>query len=913
MQTRLEEFDPALEPPLPDEPCPYRGLEAFYDDRFFFGRDHLVDALIEKLGDTCLVAIIGPSGSGKSSVVFGGLLPRLKAGALTGSEQRRHLMMVPGSDPLYNLESSGAMQDIASGVTVLVVDQFEELFTLCKDESARVAFEDQLLKLVSAGNVVVLTMRSEYEHNVASLPRLYEWYLRGAVEVRPLDINELRDAIEKPAERVGLKFDERIVDDLISMSLGRAGLPLLQFTLQRLWERREGRRITRRRFEEVGSPVEALESAADRLYDGLPREEKDVAREIFQKLVKPPGKLGQEFTRQRVLHSELFRTLRAPHRVDDVLQKLVRARLVKMSGVADDAQVEVAHEALLRNWPRLTEWLEERKPSEARLLLAETAQRWKGGMLDDSVLLRGRTLAVAESYDDRNEVEEEFVRASRAREDAGLAQEMERQRNLAAANARAEVEARSSRRLRVLAVGMGVLGALALVLALFAFSTADRANRKESEALKNAESANAAKELAVRAQVREEEQRLRAENNARSAAALSLSANARATLDDQLDTALLLSLEAYTRTLMMDQDSPLRVDALETIMRTTSRAKDAATHLHGHTATVTSLVFSNDGAMLVSVDVDNRLKLWDVRTSSRITSSLDLRRRHDDTVRALALSADDRLLVTGDDDGRMVVWAGVLGERSGRPISTVSELQIESSIARLALTNEATPTLAALGANGRVSVWPKLDQPQISYTLPTTDVTSIAIAPDGKYLALGLNRVISDQLVVWNLATRQPLTRTLQSGQLVVAVSFIKTNDNTNETNESLVAIDQIGAWQQLTPPTYTVTSRSQASGLASTTFTDTIISRDGAYLARDIVTFIQMVSPQITSTGVRRSKSFLASNGEGVARVLAFNPDSSLLAASRGDGVIGTVEGSIQRCSSARIRTRAIAGQADQ
>src|SRR5262249_34017685 len=223
----LAEFDPQLAPVLLDELCPYLGLDAFREDdgNKFFGRGELIARLVERLADQRLLAIVGPSGSGKSSLVRAGLIPALKRGALPGSEHWRYLPpIVPGSDPLAALrrvlpdketDRQGDQEPDPSGLPVslspclLVVDQFEELFTLCDDDQPRQAFVRTLRDFIDtpdAEHRLILTMRSDFETFVARAPELQARFNENRVQVTPLSAAELREAIERPAEAVGLKF-----------------------------------------------------------------------------------------------------------------------------------------------------------------------------------------------------------------------------------------------------------------------------------------------------------------------------------------------------------------------------------------------------------------------------------------------------------------------------------------------------------------------------------------------------------------------------------------------------------------------------------------------------------------------------------------------------------------------------------
>ncbi|MCX6030642.1 MAG: hypothetical protein NT169_15265 [Chloroflexi bacterium] len=515
----LADFDPMLAPELPDTPCPYRGLAAFGEDdrEFFFGREELLDKMIGRLRDgDRLLAVVGSSGSGKSSVVLAGLLPRLKGGALPGSEGWRYATIVPGSQPLTSLAHAippageaaagldvvaaarllfaaegfrrdpdllvSLLDETAAAPLVLVVDQFEELFTLCTDGEARTAFVRQLLGLVAAAGSqhrVILTMRTDFVDNVAGLPDLFPLFRDARVDVEALDINELRAAIEGPAARVGLKFEEGISDDLISTILGeRAGLPLLQFTLLKLWEERQRNRVTREVYQEVGNPREALERSAEAFYKSLIPEEQETAKRILLRMVRPGE--GREVTSNRIRRAEVFRGGEATDRVERVLNRLIgEARLVKLTAgeTPADAQVEVAHEALVRNWPRLVGWLEdEREVLRRRRRLTDAAEQWERTGRDASALLRGALLEEALRYGDLNELETAFVQASQAELEATERErEAARQRELAQARAlaeeqrrRADEQARAARQLRRLLIALGVVFIAALGAAGFA-------------------------------------------------------------------------------------------------------------------------------------------------------------------------------------------------------------------------------------------------------------------------------------------------------------------------------------------------------------------------------------------------------------------------------------------------------------
>jgi hypothetical protein len=396
---------------------------------------------------------VGASGGGKSSLMLGGLVPALQAGALPGSQDWRYLeALVPGSDPLLALAAltrppltpaaewdQQAVAELrrdpdfvlnslqAGGDTpaVVVVDQLEELFTLCGDEAVRQVFVDNLARVAQAPHAdhrLLLTLRSDFVEYVARLQTFHALFRSSEVHVVPLDAAELREAIQRPADMVGLKFDEGIVDDLVEQILGEpAGLPLLQFTLLKLWEARERNRVTWQTYRRVGGPRVALARSADALYERLIPEEQLTLKRILLRLARPSERI--EVTSNRVRCQALYQAGEARERVDSVLQKLIDARLVRRTSgdLEQDDQVEVAHEALIRNWPRLVDWLTEERAALVTLRrLDDRARAWQargrqGDLLDETETPRvEQLLADAElaalGYDESLPI---FVAASR--------------------------------------------------------------------------------------------------------------------------------------------------------------------------------------------------------------------------------------------------------------------------------------------------------------------------------------------------------------------------------------------------------------------------------------------------------------------------------------------------------------------
>jgi tetratricopeptide (TPR) repeat protein len=524
----LEEFDPSLAPKLDDSLCPYRGLNAFQeeDTDLFFGRRRLIEALIEKTKETRLMFVVGPSGSGKSSLVLAGLIPTLKNGAALESKNWQYFpRIVPGPEPLKSLatalnkiyrqpaewvsqQSEKLKQDprqllniIESGGSepaVLIVDQFEEVFTLCTNDESRDAFINNLVALTEAPgprHLVILTLRTDFETYLVQNQPLMSLFEKGQVRVMPLTATDLRDAIEEPARRIGLKFEDGVVDTLVKDILGEpAGLPLLQFALLRLWKMREdGRnRITLKDYRKLGGARRALALTADEFYQSLSDEKQITAKRILLRLARPSG--NAEVTSNPVKRSSLY--FEAPYRVDEVLNELCEAGLVRITKgeTKENDKVEVAHEALVRNWGTLVDWIEKDRASmRQRLRLTASAEQWLEHGKDAGGLLGGSLLEEALKYDDLNDLEKEFVRmsqetaerAEREKEETRLREKELEQSNLLALQQKNEAIARNATRLRLFLIISAVLTLFSFVAAGFAISNSRQAKRDAARATAN--------------------------------------------------------------------------------------------------------------------------------------------------------------------------------------------------------------------------------------------------------------------------------------------------------------------------------------------------------------------------------------------------------------------------------------------
>ncbi|MGE3401824.1 MAG: ATP-binding protein [Vicinamibacterales bacterium] len=432
----LEPFNPEMAPALPDSACPYVGLEAFGESkkRLFFGREQVVRDVLALLPHRRFLAVVGPLGSGKSSLVLGAIIPALKAGKLPGSAACRfYPPFTPGAEPLDALAravgataqagSAGLQpEDIVRAVdgggeqpAVIVADRLEEIFTRCASSDARDAFAAALVALSESPNrhLVIVTLRSDFEAQIAAVPPLHARFGDAAFRVPPLSAAELRDVICRPAEQVGLKFEPGLVDRLVKETLGEpAGLPLLQFSLLKLWDLRDHNRLTLDAYRRIGGGRRALAAAADELYESLDQKGREALRVLLLRMVRPV--IGGEIVTVAV-HPRAAYDAADPVSVDDVVSRLVSARLARMVSGEDGGEqlIELAHGALVWNWPRLVEWLdEERMASRRRLRLTSAAEQWHQHGRDPGGLLGGSLLEEAQSYGDLSPLEQALVAAS---------------------------------------------------------------------------------------------------------------------------------------------------------------------------------------------------------------------------------------------------------------------------------------------------------------------------------------------------------------------------------------------------------------------------------------------------------------------------------------------------------------------
>jgi WD40 repeat protein/DNA-binding SARP family transcriptional activator len=403
-----------------DAICPFKGLASFQaaDAQYFCGRDRLVSELVAQLVGAPLLAVIGPSGSGKSSVVRAGLLPALAHGMLPGSDEWQRRVIRPGEHPSVELERALEHVD-ARAPLVLAVDQFEETFTACRDEEERARFVGELVELSEdrEGSVVIVALRADFYGRCAAYPKLSRLLAANQVLVGPMRRGELKRAIVQPAERVGLDVEPDLVEALVGDVENEPGaLPLLSTALLELWQRRDGRCLRLVAYDQTGGVHGAVARLAEDAFGRLDERQQALARTVLLRLAEVEPEGGVE--RRRLPLKELAREDDGDE-VGAVIGLLADARLLTISAGA----VEFAHEALLREWPRLREWIEDdREDLKVHRNLSHAAQEWERLGRDEGALYRGARLAEGSEWAERGdpgptEAEREFLAASQARRD----------------------------------------------------------------------------------------------------------------------------------------------------------------------------------------------------------------------------------------------------------------------------------------------------------------------------------------------------------------------------------------------------------------------------------------------------------------------------------------------------------------
>ncbi|MFJ2742363.1 helix-turn-helix domain-containing protein [Streptomyces sp. NPDC087440] len=767
----------AVEPPTALPPraldaaeCPYRGLASFdvQDARWFFGRERATAALLGKLAERAGVGplvVAAPSGAGKSSLLRAGLVPALRRGELPvpGSCAWTVALCTPTAHPVRELlrcvgDAVGATvgevgrlaEDLrAQGVggegrrLVLLVDQFEEAFALCADARERLAFVEALCALAGPGGptVVVLGLRADFTGRCLEVPALVPVFTHGLFALGPMSAGELREAVARPADRCGLVLEPGLVE-LLLRDVGADGaagcapdaagaLPLLAHALRVTWQHRTGRTLTVAGYERTGGIRGAVALSAEEVFTGLLPSERDMARRLLVRLVHL-GDDGSE-SRRRSGRERLLARLPDPGGAQAALDAFVAARLL----TAGQDCVEITHEALLRAWPRLRDWIDaDRAGLLLRQQLTASATEWVRADRDPALLPRGSRLrkvaAWAEQRDARIELgpaEAEFIAAGRAEE-----------------RARQRTETLRVRTRRVLLGTLAVLLVLAVGAGTVAYEQRERAYQERLTAQSQA--------MAVRAQTL-------AAGRPEEAMRLALRAYRAAPTVEARGALLSTQAQPFAGRLR-GHSGPVNAVAFAPDGRTlasggndgTVRLWGGAGHrrplavLTGHGGQVLGLAFSPDGRVLASAGADGTVRLWGVRDHQGAGTLLG----HGGAVRAVAFAPDGRSLVTGGADRTVRLW-------DARRHTLRATWHGHTDVVMAVAWSPDARRVASAGMDRTVRLWNTQEGTQTEKPAPalvlaghSDGVLSVAWSPDGEQIASGS----ADRTVrLWDARRRQ--------------------------------------------------------------------------------------------------------------------------------------------------------------
>ncbi|MFF3264739.1 WD40 repeat domain-containing protein [Streptomyces sp. NPDC002932] len=674
---------------------PYKGLARFEpDDRDnYFGRGELVAELAAAIARHRIVALVGGSGSGKSSLLRAGLVPALR----NEEDPRRRPAVVrvitPSDRPDPSLLASDAAQE---GDTIVLIDQFEELFTLCHDHSARARFVDALLaaRAPESRLRVVIAVRADFYGRCAEHGPLADALRSATLLVGPMTSAQLREAVIGPAQRARLIVERalttRIVADIESRP---GGLPLMAHALLEVWRRRRGKTLTEQAYDAIGGVHGAIAHTAEALYIRFTDEQATVARRLLLRMVAPGD--GTQDTRRPVERSAL-----PPQLAESaVLEKLVRARLLTVDG----ATVDLAHEALLTAWPRLRGWIEaDRERLRLHRALTEAARTWEALDRDPGALFRGVRLSAArEAFGDPDKGEHERATGElTALEcDFHLA-------SLAAHEQSLRTRARGARRRRVLTSALALLICLAAVAGTAAWQQSRVSDRRRDEA-------EARRIVGVATALRASDPRL----------------------------AMRLSVASWRIADVPETREAVRDAAAQ-------REQSSFTPRDGTGDMQSPGRLSSDGRILTKVGRD-RVYRWEARTGRSLGA---VKIPGDAFASVLAVSGDAGRVAYLDSRGAVVVQDLHDGERSQR----LDELRGDHPEAgfgpdgRLLITEDKEKNRA------RVRVW-DVEKGRVVFTVGARggDGLNAQLSPDGKLLAACADQ--GARLSVWDIKSKRRL------------------------------------------------------------------------------------------------------------------------------------------------------------
>ncbi|MCL7454095.1 MAG: hypothetical protein M8467_13710 [Anaerolineae bacterium] len=707
-------------------PCPYRGLAAFREEDapFFFGREAFAGQLFEAVQRRSLVAVVvGSSGSGKSSTVFAGLLPRLRAeadwlildarpgsypfravaGALTSDlesglteterlleTQKLATALQQGEVDLYHVAMRALEVHSQARRLLLMVDQFEELYTLCPEPDRQRRFLEVLLAAVQAGSgqrrspiVLLLTLRADFMGQALAHRPFADALQDGCLLLGPMNREELRTVIEKPAELQGAAFEtglvERILDD-VGDEPGH--LPLLEFALTLLWEQQTYGLLTHTGYEGIGRVEGALARYADEVYGELDESERDQARQVFVQMVRPGE--GTEDTRRVATRAELGDVKWA------LVQFLADQRLaVTGRDEAGTETAEVVHEALIQDWGLLRRWMEaDRAFRTWQERLRAALRGWEASEGDEGALLRGAPLVEAEAW--LAERRTELGPAELGYIEASITLREQRQ-------------AERDRRRRRIVTGLVIGLVFALILAVLAGQQWQRAEGEEWEALRQA--------------------------------SIGLASQALAEIDGSFpERAIPLALEAL-------EDYPYTWQA-ERALGQAVLGHRLQLVLAGSTGDIYAVAWSPDGTRIAATSDDTAI-VWDGSTGQRLTTLSG----HEEGVYSISWSPSGEAIATASDDGTARIWVAATGEE-------LFSLSGHEGLVYAVVWSPSGDRVVTVGDDATARVWDTATGKELLVLAHEAPTIAAAWSSLGSQVAAG---DVSGGVIVWDGATGEEL------------------------------------------------------------------------------------------------------------------------------------------------------------